>query len=212
MDERDDFECGEFPEEDWDEEDPFSENDGQPTPREIREEDKCMLRRQQDFRTAAEALAREFAGIPEVQKVVLFGSVAMPLKKEVPRFREFRCFGIEVFHECRDFDLAVWLLDRADLRTLRKAAVRALQTLGEEKNIGVAHHQADVFIFDAEKSRYLGRLCEFNACPKGKAKCRVPGCGATKHLQKHEGFVFKYAALEPNRSVLLFDRSAARED
>ena len=36
--------------------------------------------------------------------------------------------------------------------------------------------------------RYLGRLCDFNACPKGKAECRVPGYGDVALLRQHEGF------------------------
>ena len=204
--EESDLDGEDLPGEDWDEGDPFFEDDG-PSSKEIREQDERLLRRQRDFRAAAEALARAFAEIPEVQKVVLFGSAAVPLKKEVPRFQEFRRVGIEVFHECKDLDLAVWLTDLACLRALQKARAGALRKLQERQGASVAHHQADVFIFDPKRNRYLGRLCKFNACPKGKDKCRVPGCGATKFLQKHERFAFKRGALEPGRSVLLFDRS-----
>jgi hypothetical protein len=35
-----------------------------------------------------------------VVKVALFGSVAVPLVKEIPRFREYQQARIEVWHEC----------------------------------------------------------------------------------------------------------------
>ena len=42
----------------------------------------------------------------------------------------------------------------------------------------VASHQLDVFLIEPGSDRYLGRLCSFSACPKGKRDCLVPGCGA----------------------------------
>lgn len=41
-----------------------------------------MLRRQQRIRTAAEHVASARARLPQVQKVVLIGFVAIPLKKD----------------------------------------------------------------------------------------------------------------------------------
>src|SRR5262245_20204810 len=58
-----------------------------PDDQEIAAENQAMLRRQSDFRTAAEYVARALSKFEEVQKIVLFGSVALPLAKEVPRFR-----------------------------------------------------------------------------------------------------------------------------
>ena len=37
-----------------------------------------------------------------------------------------------------------------------------------EAAIGIASHQVDVFILEPCADRYLGRLCDFNACPRGK--------------------------------------------
>jgi hypothetical protein len=42
----------------------------------------------------------------------------------------------------------------------------------------VAGHQLDVFLFEPESDAYLGRLCSYAQCPKGKPDCMVPGCGA----------------------------------
>jgi RNA polymerase sigma factor (sigma-70 family) len=111
-----------------------------PDVQEIEAENQALLRRQSDFRTAAEYVARAQSQFEEVQKIVLFGSVALPLAKEVPRFRRFRRTGIAVRHECSDVDLAVWVTRLDNLTALRKARSRALNQLLAEKNIGVAHH------------------------------------------------------------------------
>jgi predicted nucleotidyltransferase len=178
--------------------------------KDIKEQDESMPWYQKKFQTAAEYVAVAFARIPAVEKVVLFGSVAMPLKREVPRFREFRREGIEIFHECKDVDLAVWLNDLGILRLLQKARSSALNELLEEKDIGVAHHQVDVFIMEPVTDRYMGRLCAFAKCPKGKDKCRVPGCGEVRFLRQHEEFVFDPKALESQNSVVLYCRAATQ--
>jgi len=164
-----------------------------------------MLRRQRDFRAAAEYVAEALARLPVVRKIVLFGSVVAPLKKEVPRFREYRRAEIEVWHECWDADLAVWTSDLASLRSLQQARSQALNDLLTEKSIGVAHHQVEIFLMEPGTDRYLGRLCCFGACPKGKPECVVPGCGSVKFLKRHAGFILHSDALAPSRAVLLYD-------
>jgi hypothetical protein len=61
-----------------------------PDEKEIAAENQAMIRRQADFRQAAEYVSSALAKIPSVQKVALFGSAATPLEKEVPRWRTFR--------------------------------------------------------------------------------------------------------------------------
>ncbi len=63
----------------------------------------------------------------EVEAIAVIGSVAKPLWKEVPRFREFRREGIELWHQCGDLDLAVWLSSQHRLGTLRRARDLALR-------------------------------------------------------------------------------------
>jgi len=184
----------------------FPEDNGPPGEREIDEANSSMLRRQRDFRKAAEYVAAAFAAIPGVGKIVLFGATAAPLRKEVPRFREFRRAGAEIYHELKDVDLAVWVADQDFLGSLQKARSRALNDLLRERNVGVAHHQIDVFLMEPETGRYLGRLCCFNTCPKGKDECRVLGCGVVPFLRRHEKFVFNPESLEPARVVLLYER------
>jgi hypothetical protein len=176
--------------------------------RAVAEQNRFMAERQRQFRVAADALTTAFAARPEVIRVALIGSVARPLEKEVPRFREFRRAGIAVGHECSDLDLAVWLGRLDLLDRLRSVRARTLRQLYEDHRVGVADHQVEVFILEPGSDRYLGRLCHFNACPKGKPECRVPGCGGSPFLKQHEDFRFDAQALAPDRSVILFDRVA----
>ena len=168
---------------------------------------RMMRRRQNNFREAAKYVASAFAAVAGVEKVALFGSVGAPHNKHAARFRRLRRAGIDILHECRDVDIVAWVSDLGCLRNLQKARSRALNDLLSDRNIGVAHHQVDVFIMEPESDRYLGRLCRFSECPKGKDECRVSGCGTTPFLQRHERFVFNFKSLESERVAVLYERS-----
>ena len=177
-----------------------------PTRRQVEEADQLQLRRHAEFRLAADLVAAALAKLPEVTAIALFGSVARPLWREVPRFQPFRRHGVEVLHECKDVDLAVWT-DRLDgLRAFARARSDALKRLLAERNIGVAHHQVELFLFEPGSNAYLGRLCGFNACPKGHRDCDTPGCGRDPFLKQMEGFVLWPDALAEDRVVRLWDR------
>jgi hypothetical protein len=178
------------------------------TRKQIAEEDRRMLDRQAQFRLAADAVTAALAGFPEVEKVALIGSVARPLWREVPQFAPFRRQGIRIWHECKDVDLAVWLDDLGSLQALNRARSLAVQRLYAEKRVGVAHHQADVFVVKAGSGDYLGRLCTFSQCPKGKRECLVPGCGRAPFLRQHADFTFWRDALDEDRIMRLYDRNA----
>ncbi|MCZ7564994.1 MAG: hypothetical protein M5U08_15460 [Burkholderiales bacterium] len=138
---------------------------------EIEEENRGALARQRSFREAAHAVAAALATTPAVHKVMLFGSVASPLQREVPRFRRLRRARVEVLHECKDVDLALWIGDFADLRSIKRAASRALTEWqsAHPDSRGVAHHQVDMFLLDASTSAFRGNLCHYAQCPKGEA-------------------------------------------
>lgn len=53
--------------------------------------------------------------------------------------------------------MAVWLDGVADLDHLRKLSAQALNRLWHDNEVGVAHHQVDIFLFDAT-SVSSGRL------------------------------------------------------
>lgn len=179
-----------------------------PTDEEIASQNRTLIKRQRDFQLAAEYLTDEFCRMPEVQRLVAFGSVASPLEFEVPRFRKFRRAGVAVRHECKDLDIAVWLTRIDNLRALQKARGRALNRLFEEEDIGVAHHQVDVFIMEHGTDRFLGNLCIYAKCPRGKPKCAVEVCGKVKYLMLHEDFTLDDDALSPDRIRVLFKRSS----
>src|SRR5882724_1002162 len=97
----------------------------------IEAENRLMLERQRQFRAAADVVTDAWMLFREVAAVAVIGSVAKPLWKEVPRFREFRRAGIEVWHECSDLDLALWLDLQERLGELRQATSRALRAAFE---------------------------------------------------------------------------------
>jgi hypothetical protein len=169
----------------------------------IEKEDQYSLKRQQKFRTAAKWVAREFAEIQAVKKVALIGSVASPLQEE-KRFQGRGRSPIQLLHSCNDVDLAVWMSDLDCLQELQKARTAALMDILEEKDIGVAHHQVDVFILEPGTDTYLGRLCSFNRCPKGKPECQVPKCGDTLLLKQHDDFVFGQKTIGKGCSIVLY--------
>jgi hypothetical protein len=165
-----------------------------------------MVAQQATFRRAADVIAADLARMPEVRAVALFGSLVPPLVREVPRFAGFRHHGIEVFHECKDIDLAI-AIDRLDnLGALNRARGRSVADLFKNSGIGVAHHQVDIFRFGDIWSDYLGRLCIYGQCPKGKVECLTPGCGREPLLQQHEGFMLEPGALAAGRAVTLYER------
>ena len=155
----------------------------------IEEQNGFMLRRQHEFRMAADVVTDAWMAFAEVQAVAVIGSVAKMLWKEVPRFSEFRRAGIEVRHECGDLDLALWLDSQERLGELRRATSRALRSAFEAgTGVSIVDHQLDVFLIEPGSDRYLGRLCSFSQCPKGKRDCLVPGCGAIPFNKRIEEF------------------------
>ena len=179
-----------------------------PSRADIASQNEYLLKLQRDFRLAVEFVAAAMSEIGAVGKIVLFGSVARPLVKEVPRFSEYRRAGIAVWHECRDVDLAVWVSSPENLEAVRRAKIKGLKIAAESKNITVADHQVDIFILAPGTDSYLGRLCTFNKCPKGKGKikCMAPGCGRVPFLQQIPDFHFAPDGLDEDVSTVLFER------
>ncbi|MFD2234231.1 hypothetical protein [Phaeospirillum tilakii] len=156
---------------------------------EIERQNAFLINRQLHFRLAADVVAEAWCRLPEVSAIALIGSVAKPLWKEVPRFQPFRRQGVELWHECTDLDLAVWLDHQECLGQLRRARDLALRRAYESgTGISVANHEVDTFLFEPGSDRYLGRLCAFTQCPKGKRDCETPGCGAIPFNKVFEAF------------------------
>lgn len=178
---------------------------------EIENQNRCLLRVQYDFRRAADIVTDALMSFEEVEAIAVIGSVAKSLWKEVPRFREFRRAGIEVWHECKDLDLAVWISSQFRLGALRRARDSALRRAFESgKGPSTANHQVDIFLIEPVTDRYLGRLCNFSECPKGKPECRVPGCGAIPFNKCIDGFVPRADLLASASYAMLYRREAGR--
>ena len=178
---------------------------------EIEEQNRHLLERQRQFRVAADVVADAWIDFPEVQAVAVIGSVAKPLWKEVPRFREFRREGIELWHECRDLDLALWIESQHRLGELRRAAAIALLK-AYQTGVGISFvsQQLDLFLFEPGSDRYLGRLCEFSQCPKGKPECGVPGCGETPFNKRVADFSPRPDLLASVERAVLYRRGVGR--
>ncbi len=182
---------------------------------EIEDENRYLLRRREGFRRFAVLFAEIAARLDFVERSALFGSVAAPPRKEVPRFARLRRARIAVWHECKDVDLAVWVTDLARLRELKRALAHTVNRWQEiatrEHFPGIPHHQADIFLLEPATNRYHGRLCHFSQCPKGKPECEVTGCGARPFLQLHENFSFdRKAPVGPNATLLFARERPAR--
>jgi hypothetical protein len=177
----------------------------------IEEENRSLLRLQHDFRRAADIVTDALMTFEEVEAIAVIGSVAKPLWKEVPRFREFRDAGIEVWHECKDLDLAVWIWSQHRLDALRRARDRASRE-GYESGGGpsTANHQVEIFLIEPGTDRYLGRLCNFNACPKDKPQCAVPGCGAIPFNKRIAGFAPHADLLASVSYAMMYRRGVGR--
>ena len=176
----------------------------------IERENHSLLERQRQFRAAADVVVEAWMAFPEVRAIAIIGSVAVPLWKEVLRFREYRRRGIELWHECHDLNLALWIESQDRLGELRRARDHALRMAYEAgTGLSVVGHQVDVFLFEPGTNRYLGRLCSFAQCPKGKRDCLRPGCGAVPFNKVIPEFEPRDDLLAP--AVMLYERSAGRQ-
>ena len=175
---------------------------------EIAKEDLSMLRRQDQFRKAARLLTTKLAEMSAVKKVVLFGSVALPLWKEVPPHARLHARRIKVFHECRNIDLAVWVSTPSIADTIRRAHSSVVkELLDNEVHFGIAHHFFSTHLIDDVTGKYHGMVCHFGQCPKRKVECQVPGCGEHQFVRVLPGFRLKPERLHMLNSQVLFERT-----
>ena len=178
---------------------------------EIEEQNSRLLRQQHDFRRAADIVTEALMTFEEVEAIAVIGSVAKPLWKEIPRFSDFRRAGIEVWHECKDLDLAVWISSQHRLGALRRARDVALRTAYESGNgPSAASQQVEIFLIEPGTDKYLGRLCNFSACPKNKPECHVPGCGKIAFNKHVVGFVPHADLLASAPYATLYQRGVGR--
>jgi hypothetical protein len=152
-----------------------------PTKAVIAAEERGLLERQRVFRFAADRVTAALAQCGEVEAIALIGSVARPLRREVPRFAPYKQLRLPIAHECKDVDLAAWVSRVDGLDELRRARGRAIKEI-------------------------LGRLCYFRQCPAGKRDCLAAGCGQHPFLKQHDEFSFWPQAIAEGTAVRLYDR------
>lgn len=177
------------------------------TPEGIASSNRSLLDQYRDLRSAADVVVDAWRGHRDVTEIWLVGSLARAPWKEVPRFQPYRRERIQLWHECQIIDLAVRVCRTEDLGRLRKLMAKAVAGF-RGKRTGVASGQVHAFLLQHAANRYLGRLCDFNRCPKPrKIECLVPRCGSSPFLRRIAGFQWRWGTLAPDRSVKLFDRS-----
>lgn len=178
---------------------------------EIEKQNQYLLLQQREFRTAADIVTDAFMAFPDVRAVAVIGSVARKLWKEIPRFSEFRRARIEVWHECADLDLAVWIDSQGRLNEMRRALAQSLTAAFKAgTGVSVPSNRVDVFLFEPGSDRYLGRLCRYSTCPKGKPDCRVPGCGTIPFNKVVEGFQPNADIVASVADTMLYERGRGR--
>lgn len=128
-----------------------------------------------ELRIAADVVTKAWPAFPEVQAIAVIGSVAKQLWKEVPRFREFREQRIEIWHECRDLDLALWIDSQRRLGELRRARDRALRE-AYEAGIGtsIANQKVDVFLFEPQATAISAGCAHSTNVPRENRIARFP--------------------------------------
>jgi hypothetical protein len=177
-----------------------------PSKRAIVAEERGLLERQRLFRCAADRVTAALAQCRSVEAIALIGSVARPLRREVPRFAPYRQLRVAIAHECKDVDLAVWVSRLDGLDDLRRARSRAVGEIVAERGHGPAVQEIEVFLLEPGTNRYLGRLCYFRQCPAGKRDCLADGCGRQPFLKQHDDFSFYPDAVAEGVAVRLYDR------
>ena len=144
----------------------------------VDEQNRYLLQQQHDFRRAADIITDALMIFEEIEAIAVIGSVAKPLWKEIPRFSEFRRAGIEVWHECKDLDLAVWISSQHRLGAIRRARDVALRQACEAgTGPSTASHQAEIFLIEPGTDRHLGGMPE--------RQTPVQGPGLRRHPVQH---------------------------
>jgi hypothetical protein len=85
-----------------------------PTKAAIVAEERGLLQRQRVFRFVADRVTAVLARCRSVEAISLFGSVARPLRREVPRFAPYKQLRLPIAHEC---SATIWMMRYPDART-----------------------------------------------------------------------------------------------
>ena len=151
--------------------------------KEFEEDNLRNLKKHKDFRIAAEYVADLIKEVPEVVKIVLFGSVGLPLQKEYSRLRKYKRYKKEDWMKKKIIYLtAIFII-------IFSAVLTA------EKNI----------------DREIAELEKKLANVTGKEKIAILNELAEKHYFQNPKEVLKYANLALELSQTINDRKGEAE-
>ncbi|WP_349367950.1 hypothetical protein [Salinarimonas sp.] len=171
----------------------------------VDEEDLCAIERQRRFRMVADFTVKAWATIPGVEAIGVTGGTAGKLWREMPYWRRRR--GPPSLHSVDRLEMVLWLSRTDELRRLHRAFSRVLNDLDAR---GVPHEMAGQYlfgiVFDAASEDYLGVICTYATCPKGKPACEVPGCGAVRFLRQFADYGAADAQADKAKAAILFRR------
>jgi cupin 2 domain-containing protein len=169
-------------------------------------EDKNALKQHQSFIAVASELAGRLTSHSEIERISLFGSLARPPVLEPhPYSKRLRDRGIHIFHTPKDIDLAIWLSSLDNLGAIRKTMTKTVSDMAEQTP-GLCDGSVELFAFDHQSGKYLGRICHFSKCPKEHTDCFIQGCGTPKHLKTMKDFVLHPEAMSRVNSQILYER------
>jgi len=168
------------------------------------EYDKSALCRYQGFIYAATKLAERLSEFPEVERIVLFGSLAKPPFREPHRYKK----RVWAFHEPKDIDIAVWLSSLGNLKAMRRTLATLVPSV-IKKASDICEGAMELFVFDSRSSKYLGRVCHYKQCPYNDSSCNIEGCGKPSHLKIESGFTLRPDAVSRINGQVLFERTPA---
>jgi len=116
----------------------------------------------------------------------------------VPGVEEIAAFGsyVTTKPEPRDLDLMVLISEEIDVPRLAKCARR----------LTPIYAGWEVFLFESDTRRHLGRICARKTCPAQAADCAVPGCGTIPLVQVVPGFTFDPVRAFAHRPRVLWRR------
>lgn len=126
----------------------------------------------------ADQFAEEASRVQGVEEIAAFGSY------------------VTAKPEPKDLDLMVFISDQVNIPRLAKCARR----------LSPIYHGWEVFLFEANTRRHLGRVCVRKQCPARSVDCAAPGCGAIPLVRVVPGFTFDPARAFVHRPQVLWRR------
>ena len=182
---------------------------------------------------AVSIVSKEIAKVESVEKIAIIRSLAknakklmeledlaamMPIEKGDYWLHDNPALATEIHEEellharkyrakqIKDVDLAIWVSNTNQFGLIRRALSAGINEFISRGKYGVSNNEFDIFLIDSESNKFLGNLCRYATCPKGKDDCSVRGCGKVPHLQKFKQFTFFPDAANQDKRIDIYDK------